>query len=110
VIVHNSAPCDQHWPLERGRPSGRARWGGDTSSQSFARGDLAKALDITRFEVYESYLDEDYTNNKAKRLMIKTRHRCNRRCGSGRRRLARWLEVGMAVYRPPLSVLATIYG
>jgi hypothetical protein len=32
---------------------------------------LAKALDITRFEVYESYLDEDYTNNKAKRLMIK---------------------------------------
>jgi hypothetical protein len=24
---------------------------------------LAKALDITRFEVYESYLDEDYTNN-----------------------------------------------
>ena len=32
---------------------------------------LAKALDITRFEVYESYLDEDYTNNTAKRLMIK---------------------------------------
>ena len=32
---------------------------------------LAKALDITRFEVYESYLDEDYTNNRAKRLMIK---------------------------------------
>jgi hypothetical protein len=30
-----------------------------------------KALDITRFEVYESYLDEDYTNNRAKRLMIK---------------------------------------
>ena len=24
---------------------------------------LAKALDITRFEVYESYLDEEYTNN-----------------------------------------------
>ena len=40
-----------------------------------ARGDgnitLAKALDITRFEVYESYLDEEYTNNRAKRLMIK---------------------------------------
>jgi hypothetical protein len=33
---------------------------------------LAKALDITRFEVYESYLDEEYTNNTAKRLMIKT--------------------------------------
>jgi hypothetical protein len=32
---------------------------------------LAGALDITRFEVYESYLDEDYTNNRAKRLMIK---------------------------------------
>ena len=29
---------------------------------------LAKALDITRFEVYESYLDEDYTNNRAKRF------------------------------------------
>jgi len=24
---------------------------------------LAKALDMTRFEVYESYLDEEYTNN-----------------------------------------------
>jgi hypothetical protein len=33
---------------------------------------LAKALDITRFEVYESYLDEDYTNNTAKRLKIKS--------------------------------------
>jgi hypothetical protein len=33
---------------------------------------LAKALDITRFEVYESYLDEDNTNNTAKRLMIKS--------------------------------------
>ena len=32
---------------------------------------LAKALDVTRFEVYESYLDEEYTNNRAKRLMIK---------------------------------------
>jgi hypothetical protein len=32
---------------------------------------LAKALDITRFEVYESYLDEEYTNNRARRLMIK---------------------------------------
>ena len=32
---------------------------------------LAKALDIPRFEIYESYLDEDYTINKAKRLMIK---------------------------------------
>jgi hypothetical protein len=32
---------------------------------------LAEALDITRFEVYESYLDEEYTNNTAKRLMIK---------------------------------------
>ena len=32
---------------------------------------LAKALDITRFEVYESYLDEEYTNNRAKRLLIK---------------------------------------
>jgi len=28
-------------------------------------------LDITRFEIYESYLDEEYTNNKAKRLKIK---------------------------------------
>jgi hypothetical protein len=33
---------------------------------------LARALDITRFEVYESYLDEEYTNNRAKRLMIKS--------------------------------------
>jgi hypothetical protein len=33
---------------------------------------LAEALDVTRFEVYESYLDEDYTNNRAKRLMIKS--------------------------------------
>jgi hypothetical protein len=33
---------------------------------------LAEALDITRFEVYESYLDEDYTNNRAKRLLIKS--------------------------------------
>jgi hypothetical protein len=33
---------------------------------------LAEALDITRFEVYESYLDEEYTNNAAKRLMIKS--------------------------------------
>ncbi|HEY9471344.1 MAG TPA: hypothetical protein VIQ76_17205 [Propionibacteriaceae bacterium] len=33
---------------------------------------LADALDITRFEVYESYLDEEYTNNAAKRLMIKS--------------------------------------
>ena len=30
---------------------------------------LAKALDITRFEVYESYLDEEYTSNTAKRLV-----------------------------------------
>ena len=33
---------------------------------------LAEALDITRFEVYESYLDEEYTNNRAKRLMIRS--------------------------------------
>jgi hypothetical protein len=33
---------------------------------------LAQALDITRFEVYESYLEEEYTNNTAKRLMIKS--------------------------------------
>jgi hypothetical protein len=33
---------------------------------------LANALDITRFEMYESYLDEEYTNNRAKRLMIKS--------------------------------------
>jgi hypothetical protein len=33
---------------------------------------LAEALDIIRFEVYESYLDEEYTNNRAKRLMIKS--------------------------------------
>jgi hypothetical protein len=33
---------------------------------------LARALDMTRFEVYESYLDEEYTNNRAKRLMIKS--------------------------------------
>jgi hypothetical protein len=33
---------------------------------------LAKALDITRFEVYESYLGEEYTNNRAKRLLIKS--------------------------------------
>ena len=32
---------------------------------------LAKALDMTRFEVYESYLDKEYTNNRAKRLLIK---------------------------------------
>ena len=30
---------------------------------------LAKALDMTRFEVYESYLDEEDTNNRAKRLV-----------------------------------------
>jgi hypothetical protein len=30
---------------------------------------LAKALDMTRFEVYESYLDEEYTTNRAKRLV-----------------------------------------
>ena len=33
---------------------------------------LAKALDVTRFEVYESYLDEEYTNNRARRLLIKS--------------------------------------
>jgi hypothetical protein len=33
---------------------------------------LARALDITRFEVYESYLDEEYTNDRAKRLLIKS--------------------------------------
>jgi hypothetical protein len=33
---------------------------------------LAEALDVTRFEVYESYLDEECTNNRAKRLMIKS--------------------------------------
>ena len=33
---------------------------------------LAEALDVIRFDVYESYLDEDYTNNRAKRLMIKS--------------------------------------
>jgi hypothetical protein len=37
-----------------------------------ARGDgrirLADALDLTRAEVYVSYVDEDYTSNKAKRL------------------------------------------
>jgi hypothetical protein len=32
---------------------------------------LAEALDNIRFDVYESYLDEDYTNNRAKRLIIK---------------------------------------
>jgi hypothetical protein len=32
---------------------------------------LAKALDITRFEVYESNLDEGYTTNRARRLLIK---------------------------------------
>ena len=30
---------------------------------------LAKALDMTRFEVYEAYLDEEYTSNRAKRLV-----------------------------------------
>ena len=30
---------------------------------------LAKALDVTRFEVYESYLDEEYTSNRARRLV-----------------------------------------
>jgi hypothetical protein len=29
---------------------------------------LADALDQTRLEVYVSYVDEDYTSNKAKRL------------------------------------------
>lgn len=29
---------------------------------------LAEALDLTRHEVYVSYVDEDYTSNKAKRL------------------------------------------
>jgi len=27
---------------------------------------------MTRFEVYESYLDEEHTNNRAKRLLIKS--------------------------------------
>ena len=31
----------------------------------------AEALDITRFEVLESYLEEEYTNNRAKPSMIK---------------------------------------
>jgi hypothetical protein len=30
---------------------------------------LAEALDMTRFEVYESYLDEDYISKRAKRLV-----------------------------------------
>ena len=30
---------------------------------------LANALDMTRFEVYESYLDEEYTSNRARRLV-----------------------------------------
>jgi hypothetical protein len=30
---------------------------------------LANALDITRFEVYESYLDEEYIGSRAKRLV-----------------------------------------
>ena len=30
---------------------------------------LAKALDLTRFEVYESYLDEEYTSTLARRLV-----------------------------------------
>ena len=30
---------------------------------------LAKALDMTRFEVYESYLDEEYTSNTARRVV-----------------------------------------
>ena len=29
---------------------------------------LANALDLTRAEVYVSYIDEDYTSNNAKRL------------------------------------------
>jgi hypothetical protein len=33
---------------------------------------LAKALDMTRFEVYESYLDEEYINARAKRLVIES--------------------------------------
>ena len=30
---------------------------------------LAKALDLTRFEVYESSLDEEFTSNRARRLV-----------------------------------------
>jgi hypothetical protein len=30
---------------------------------------LAEALDMTRFEVYDSYLDELYTGRRAKRLV-----------------------------------------
>jgi hypothetical protein len=41
------------------------------SARQAGNNTLAKALDITRFEVYESYLDEEYTNNTAKRLLIK---------------------------------------
>ena len=33
---------------------------------------LAKALDLTSFEVYESYLDEEYTSNRARRLVDRT--------------------------------------
>ena len=32
---------------------------------------LANALDMTRFEVYESYLDETHTSSTAQRLLIK---------------------------------------
>jgi hypothetical protein len=42
------------------------------NARNAANATLAEALDVTRFEVYESYLDEDYTNNRAKRLMIKS--------------------------------------
>jgi hypothetical protein len=60
---------------------------------------LAKALDITRFEVYESYLDEEYTN-KQSQAVDDQKLGIDETVGVGRRRrLVGWLEGGVAVRR-----------
>jgi hypothetical protein len=85
----NRAPCERQGPAEPSRWPKRvgARQTADLAelkdwveglraaahkARNAGNVTLAEALDITHFEVYESYLDEDYTNNRAKRLLIKS--------------------------------------
>ena len=60
---------------------------------------LAKALDITRFEVYESYLDEEHQQQSQAVDDQKLGVDETVGCGSDRRRLVGWLEGGVAVRR-----------
>jgi len=50
---------EQQWG--QGDPATRRRLTGNSS--------LAEALDMTRFEVYESYLDEEFVSNRARRVV-----------------------------------------